>query len=210
MREGILGKKIGMTQFFTDSGKQIPVTVLEAGPCIVLAKKDKKKDGYTAVQIGYEEVPKKRLNRPKRGFLEKHKLPYIKYIREIQPENMEKYEQGKRIVAEDVFSEGDLVDVVGTSKGKGFAGVMKRWNFKGGPATHGSMFHRSPGSIGQAAYPSRVFKGMKMPGRMGGKRVTTRNLEVIEILKEKNIILIKGSVPGAKGSLVFIRKTALS
>jgi large subunit ribosomal protein L3 len=208
MADGILGKKIGMTQVFCPDGTQLPVTVVEAGPCVVLREKILDKDGYTAVQLGYKEVKKKRLNCPQRGYLEKHKLPYLKYIREITPANSDKYEVSKQVVVEDIFNVGDLINVTGISKGKGFAGVMKRWNFKGGPATHGSMFHRAPGAIGQAAYPSRVFKGMKMGGRMGGKQVTVRNLEVVEVLKEKNAMLIKGAVPGSRGSLLLIKKIA--
>jgi large subunit ribosomal protein L3 len=208
MPDGILGKKIGMTQVFSEDGTQTPVTLVEAGPCVVIRQKTDEADGYTAVQLGYKEVSKKRLKFPQRGYLEKHKLPYVKYIREIKPDTPDKYEPGKQVVAEDIFDAGDLVNVTGISKGKGFAGVMKRWNFRGGPATHGSMFHRAPGSIGQAADPSRVFKGTKMAGRLGGKRVTVRNLKVIEVLKEKNAMLIKGAIPGARGSLLLIKKVA--
>jgi large subunit ribosomal protein L3 len=208
MADGILGRKIGMTQVFSEDGTQTPVTVVEAGPCVVLREKTEGVDGYTAVQLGFKEVKKKRLKLPQRGYLEKHKVPYLKYILEITPDNPDKYKAGKQVVAEDIFNAGDIVNVTGVSKGKGFAGVMKRWNFKGGPATHGSMFHRSPGAIGQAAYPSRVFKGMKMGGRMGGKRVTVRNLEVVEVLKEKNAVLIKGAVPGSRRGLLLIKRVA--
>ncbi len=206
MPDGILGRKIGTTQVFREDGVQIPVTVVEAGPCVVIRQKTKGKDGYAAVQLGYAEVKKKCLNQPQRSYLEKHKAPYLKHIREITPDSPDKYEAGKQVVVEDILNAGDLISVTGISKGKGFAGVMKRWNFKGGPATHGSMFHRSPGAIGQAAYPSRVFKGMKMGGRMGGKQVTVRNLEVAEVLKGKHAILIKGAVPGSKGGLLLIKR----
>ncbi len=208
MADGILGRKIGTTHIFLDNGVQVPVTVVEAGPCVVIRQKTKGKDGYDAVQIGYKEVRKKCLNQPQYSYLEKHKGPYLKYIREISPDNPEKYEAGKQVVVDDIFSVGDVINVTGISKGKGFAGVMKRWNFKGGPASHGSHFHRSPGSIGQAAYPSRVFKGMKMAGRMGGKQVTVRNLEVTEVLEGKNALLIKGAVPGSRGSLLIIKKAS--
>ncbi len=203
-----MGRKIGTTQVFNEDGAQVLVTVVEAGPCVVLREKTEAVDGYSAVQLGYREVKKERLNSPQRGYLEKHKLPYVKYIREITPDNPDKYKTGEQVVAEDIFSAGDIVNVTGVSKGKGFAGVMKRWNFKGGPASHGSMFHRSPGAIGQAASPSRVFKGMKMAGRMGGKRVTVRNLAITDVLKEKNALLIRGAVPGSKGSLLLIKRVA--
>jgi large subunit ribosomal protein L3 len=208
MADGILAKKVGMTQVFSEDGTQIPVTVVEAGPCVVIGEKTVEKDGYAAVQLGYREVNSKRLNRPQRGYLEKRKAPYVKIIREIKPDDPDKYKVGERIVAENIFNAGDIIDVTGVSKGKGFAGVMKRWNFKGGPATHGSMFHRAPGSIGQAADTSKVFKGIKMAGRMGGKRVTVRNLEVVDVLKEKNTMLIKGAVPGSNGGLLLIKKVA--
>lgn len=208
MADGILGRKIGTTQVFADDGTQVLVTVVEAGPCVVLREKTKAVDGYAAVQLGYQETKKARLNSPQRGYLEKHKSPYVKYIREITPDSPDKYKAGEQVVAEDIFNVGDTVNVTGISKGKGFAGVMKRWNFKGGPASHGSMFHRSPGAIGQAAYPSKVFKGMKMAGRMGGKRVTVRNLAVTDVLKGKNALLIKGAVPGSRGSLLLIKKVS--
>jgi len=208
MADGILGKKIGMTQVFGPDGEQIPVTVVEAGPCVVIREKTPDKDGYSAVQLGYREVRKKKLNLPQRGYLEKQKVPYVKYIREIKPDNPDKYKPGTQIVAENIFNAGDLVDVTGISKGKGFAGVIKRWGFRGGPATHGSMFHRAPGSIGAAADPSRTFKGLKMAGRMGGKRITVRNLEVVKVLKDKNALLIKGAVPGSPGGLLLIKKVS--
>ncbi len=207
MADGFLAKKIAMTQIFGENGESIPVTVLEAGPCFVIREKTIEKDGYTSVCIGFDQVKPRRLTKPVRGYLDKHKIPAVRYIREIKPQNPEKFEVGKRIVAEDIFSPGDIVSVVGTSKGKGFAGVMKRWGFKGGPATHGSMSHRSPGSIGQSSSPSRVFPGVKMPGRMGDDRVTVRNLKVIKVPQGENTLLIKGAVPGSRGSLVLVQKT---
>jgi large subunit ribosomal protein L3 len=208
MADGIIGRKVGMTQVFSEQGIQIPVTVVEAGPCVVIREKTLDKDGYAAVQLGYAEVNKKKLNLPRRRYLEKHKLPYVKLIREIKPDNPEKYKVGSKVLAENIFNAGDLINVTAISKGKGFAGVMKRWNFKGGPATHGSMFHRAPGSVGQAANPSHTFRGIKMGGQMGNKRVTIQNLEVIEILKDKNAMLIKGAIPGSSGGLLILKRVA--
>jgi len=207
MSDGILGKKIGMTQVYAEDGEAIPVTVVQAGPCVVVREKTVEQDGYQAVQLGFGEVKPKRLNKPLLGYFAKQNVPPRRYLREIRPDNPEKYKVGQEVRVADIFAVGDKVTVTGTSKGKGFAGVMKRWGFAGGPATHGSMFHRAPGSIGSAAFPSRVFKGMKMAGRMGGKRVTVRNLEVVDILSERDLMLIRGAVPGSPGSLLIIKKS---
>ncbi len=204
MSKGILGKKIGMTQIFGQNGQAIPVTVIEAGPCVVVQTKTLNKDGYRAIQIGFGDKKEKKLNRPTKGHFDKVKAGYKKYLAELLVGKDEKFELGQLITV-DIFSEGEKTDVVGVSKGKGFAGVVKRWGFAGGPASHGSHFHRAPGAVGMCATPSRVLKGKKLPGRMGGKRVTTQNIEVAKVDKERNLLLLRGSVPGANGNLVLIK-----
>ncbi len=201
---GLVGRKIGMTQIFSDRGDQIPVTVIEAGPCVVVRKKVKARDGYDALQLGFEEVTsKKGLNKPRTGAFKKADVPPQRILREIRNMDAEAYEVGQSLKA-DLFEIGDLVKVRGVSKGRGFAGVVKRHGFRGGPATHGSMFHRAPGSIGQAAWPSRVFKGMGMPGQMGNARVTVKGLRVVGVDPERNVLLVKGAVPGANQGIVII------
>lgn len=204
MSKGILGKKVGMTQVFGEGGKAITVTVIEAEPCVVCQVKTVKTDGYDAIQIGRGSVKEKAKKSPQKGHFNKAGVDYLKDLVELRLNEKGKYETGKAISVE-IFAEGDKIDVVGISKGKGFAGVVKRWNFKGGPASHGSHFHRAPGSIGMCATPSRVFKGKKLPGRMGGDRVTVQNVEVVRVDKDRNLLLLKGSVPGANGSLVLIK-----
>jgi large subunit ribosomal protein L3 len=204
--QGIIGKKVGMTQVYAEDGRALPVTVIEAGPCVVVQRKSTERDGYAAVQLGLVESRKaKRITRPMKGHFDKAGLPPCRVLRELPLADDAEVAVGDK-VSVGVFEPGDSVNVVGTSKGRGFQGVMKRHNFGGGKATHGSMFHRAPGSIGQSAYPSRVLKGMKAAGHMGGDRVTVRNLEVVRVDTDNNLLIIRGSVPGAGGSYVVIRK----
>ena len=205
MVEGLIGKKIGMTQTFDDKGNVIPVTVIEAGPCTVIQMKTVEKDGYSAVQIGLVEDKEHKSNKPMAGHLKKAGVNAAKIIREFHFDEGSDVKEGSQFFA-DIFNEGDKVSVVGISKGKGFAGVVKRWGFHGGRRTHGSMFHRRPGSTGASAYPSHVFKGKKLPGHMGDDRVTVRNLKVIQVEKDKNLLVISGAVPGASGGYVLIKK----
>lgn len=202
MAKEILGKKIGMTQIFTEEGKVIPVTVIEAGPCYVVQKKTDEVDGYAAYQIGFAEAKPKHVNKPLKGHFDKAGVGLKRSLKEVQFDN--EYNVGDEIKA-DIFNEGDIVDVIGTSKGKGYAGVIKRWNFSRGPMAHGSKFHRAPGSLGSVD-PARVFKGKKMSGRLGGDRVTIQNLEVVRVDADRNLILVKGSIPGPKKSTVAIRQ----
>ena len=195
MAKAILGKKLGMTQYFKDNGELVPVTVVEAGPCVVTQIKTTEKDGYNSVQLGFGEVKKHRLNKPELGQFESRDLEPKKHLREFKGLDLE-LSEGSEIKA-DIFEVGEKVNVSGISKGKGFAGNIKRWNQHRGPMTHGSHFHRAPGSIG-AVDARRVYKGFKMPGRMGHDRVTERNLEVVKVDLERNVLLIAGPVPGAK------------
>ncbi len=200
--KGILGKKVGMTQIFDDIGEVIPVTIIEAGPCYVTQIKTKEKDGYQAIQLGFGET--KRLNKPERGHLPKG-VPDLRYLREFRIDDVSVYELGQKIDA-GTFSVGELVDVTGTSKGKGFAGVMKRHGFRGGPATHGQSDRaRAPGSIGATSTPGRVWKGLRMAGHMGTQRTTVQGLEVALVDPERNLLAIKGAVPGSRGGLVIIK-----
>ena len=205
MVNGILGKKLGMTQIFTESGTRIPVTVIEAGPCTVVQKKITETDGYEAVQLGFGAQKAHRVNKPRAGHFAKAGKGMFACLREVGGD-VSDCEVGAEITCADVFTAGDMVDVTGVSKGKGFQGVMKRWNFSGGRSTHGSKFHRAPGAIGCSAWPSHVFKGKKMAGQMGNERVTTQNLEIVDVRAEQNLILVKGAVPGPKNGLVTIRK----
>lgn len=203
--EGLLGRKVGMTQVFSEEGDAVPVTVLQAGPCVVVGKRTREKDGYEAVQLGLVETASgKGLSKPRRGFFDKHKIAPLKTLREFKHEAGE-IGIGDRVMV-DLFSESPFVDVIGIGKGKGFAGVVKRHHFSGGAASHGSMFHRAPGSIGSSAFPSRVFKGMRMGGHMGSRRVTVKNLRVVRIDLENNLMMVRGAVPGARGTLLMIRK----
>ncbi|MBI5788837.1 MAG: 50S ribosomal protein L3 [Candidatus Schekmanbacteria bacterium] len=206
MTDSILARKIGMTQVYADDGSCIPVTVLKAGPCIVVNEKTQEKDGYAAVQIGLVEKEPKNLVKPLAGYFKQQNVAPVRVLREIKPKSPEKYAIGTKVTVEQIFNPGDRVNVIGTSKGKGFAGGVKRHGFRGGPATHGSMFHRAPGSIGSSSYPSRVYKGQRLPGHMGHERVTVENLKVVDVLKNKDLILIRGAVPGTVGSLVIINK----
>lgn len=203
--KGILGKKVGMTQVFDETGEAIPVTVIEAGPCHVTQVKTDDTDGYGAIQIGFEQVEERKLNKPKLGHLGGKGLPPLRYLREIRVGDTGEYEVGQEIDV-GLFEAGQLVDVTGTSKGRGFAGVVKRHGFSGGPKTHGQTDrHRAPGSIGATSTPGRVFPGMRMAGRMGGAQVTIQNLEVVRVDPDRNLLLVKGGVPGVKGGVVFVR-----
>ncbi len=203
---GLIGKKIGMTQIYTDGGQAVPVTVVEAGPCVVTQVKTEATDGYNAVQVGYGERKAKHSNKALNGHFEKAGTDVKRFLAEFVPVPNYDYKAGQQFGAS-LFKEGEYVDVAGTTKGRGFSGVMKRHGFGGGPKTHGQREHpRSAGSIGQASDPSRVFKGMKMAGQYGNKRMTVRNLEVVSVDMEKNQILLKGAVPGAKNGIVYITK----
>ena len=206
MKKAIIGKKVGMTQIFDETGKVIPVTVIEAGPCVVVQKMTKEKEGYEAVQFGYEEVTEKKLTQPELGHLKKAGVGNLKHLKEFRLDES-KLEVGD-VVKADVFAEGEKVDVTGISKGKGYAGVVKRWNCHSQEHTHGvGPVHRSPGSMGAATDPSRVMPGKKLAGHMGVEQVTIQNLEVVKVDAEKNMIAIRGAVPGPKGGIVFIKNT---
>ncbi len=206
MKKAILGKKIGMTQFFRADGTMIPVTVIEAGPCPVVQKKTVANEGYDSVQLGFAELREKLANKPRKGHFAKANLKAMRYLREFRLEDAASYEVGQ-IVKADVFAEGDKVDVSGTSKGHGFQGVVKRHHQGRGRMTHGSHFHRAPGSMSACSDPSRVFKTKNLPGHMGSEHVTVQNLEVVRVDAERNLLLIKGAVPGAKGGLVTVKST---
>jgi len=206
MALGILGKKIGMTRIFTDDGRWVVVTVVEAGPCKVIQRKTKETDGYEAVQLGFGEMKESKCNKPQSGHFAKADIKPMRVLKELRIGGDSKLSPGDELKA-DMFAVGDRVDVSGTSKGKGFAGAMKRHNFSGGPGGHGSHFHRTPGSIGQSADPAKVYKNKKMPGHMGNRKITIQNLEVVTVDTEKNLLLIRGNVPGANGGLVTVHKS---
>lgn len=201
--KGLIGRKIGMTRLFVND-VSVPVTVIKAGPCVVVQKKSRETDGYDALQLGFEEIPERKVNRPMLGHFKRAKVKPFRILKEFRVENPDEYEEGQTLDVS-IFSEGELVDVTGWTKGRGFAGAMKRWGFRGGPKSHGSKFHRELGSTGQHTEPARTFKGKKMPGRYGNERVTILNLEIVKIDRENNLIAVKGGVPGARGSLVLIR-----
>ena len=207
MKKAVYGKKLGMTQIFTDDGLVIPVTVVEVEPCVVIRKKTVETDGYNAIQVATGEVKEKHMNKPDKGQFDKVKLAYKKYIRELRLDNIEEINVGDELKA-DVFAAGEFVDVQRTSKGKGFQGVIKRHGQHRGPLSHGSMYHRRPGSMGPTSSPGRVFPGKKLPGHTGKDTITVQNLEVVRVDMDKNVILIKGSVPGYKKSLVRIKDAA--
>ena len=206
MKKGLIGKKLGMTQVFWDDGSVIPVTAIEAGPCVVIQKKTSEVDGYEALQLGFDRVKEKVINKPLKGHFKEADKGYFRVLKEFRLESTKDYQVGSELKA-DIFEVGDYIDVVGTTRGRGFAGVIKRHGFKGGPGGHGSMFHRAPGSIGSSAWPSRVFKGKKMPGHMGNKRQTVQNLMVVGIRPELNLILVKGSVPSSRNGFVLIKNS---
>ncbi len=205
MSPGILGKKIGMTQVFNSEGQVVPVTLVKAGPCVVTQRKTPATDGYDAIQLGLVEYAKKP-NKPMAKHLAKSGAEGVKYLREFHlGQGTGDLKQGDRVLAEE-FKPRDVVDVIGTSKGRGFQGVVKRHHFRGGDATHGSMFHRAPGSIGGSSFPSRVFPGMKMGGQMGTDQVTVRNLEIVSVDTDDNVIAVKGAIPGPNGGYVVVRR----
>ena len=206
MMKGIIGKKLGMTQIFMEDGTRVPVTVVQAGPCYVVQKKTTETDGYSAVQVGFESIVASSANKPDLGHCIKSGHGVFRYLREFNMEATSDMSIGDSITV-DQFSPDDLIDVTGTSIGKGFQGVIKRWNFKGGRASHGSRFHRAPGSIGASATPSRVFKNKKMPGQLGNCKVTVQRLKVVRIDSADNLLLIKGAVPGHKNSIVLIKQS---
>ncbi|MEM9804933.1 MAG: 50S ribosomal protein L3 [Cyanobacteria bacterium P01_D01_bin.56] len=203
MSVGILGTKLGMTQVFDDDGNAVPVTVIQAGPCVVTQVKTQQTDGYCAVQVGYREVAEKALNKPKLGHLKKSGAPNLRHLREYRVDDSSSFELGQTLAA-DIFEAGQLVDVSGKSIGKGFAGNQKRHNFRRGPMTHGSKNHRLPGSIGPGTTPGRVYPGKKMAGQLGNVQVTVRKLSVVKVDNERNVLLVKGSVPGKPGALLNI------
>jgi large subunit ribosomal protein L3 len=205
MHKGLLGKKMGVSSIFFRDGLQVPVTVLQVGPCVVTQIKTRATDGYDAVQVGFIDKKPSRINKPLQGHFEKSGGQGFAYVREIAVDDPSEYALGQALRV-DMFEVGELVDVSGTSKGRGFTGVVKRWGFHGGRATHGSMFHRGTGSVGASATPSRIFKGRKMPGHHGNRRVTVKNLEVVDVRPEQDLMLVKGAVPGSKSGFVDVRK----
>ena len=209
MKKAILATKVGMTQIFNENGVLTPVTVLQAGPCVVPQVKTVENDGYSAVQVGFVDKREKLVNKPMKGHFSKAGVSYKRYVREFKFENAEEYKLAQEIKA-DIFAAGDKIDATAISKGKGFQGAIKRHGQSRGPMAHGSKFHRHAGSNGAASDPSRVFKGKKMPGQMGAKQITIQNLEVVKVDAENNLILVKGAVPGPKKSLVTIRETVKS
>jgi large subunit ribosomal protein L3 len=206
MIKAIIGRKLGMTQIFAEDGSVLPVTVVQAGPCTVTQIKTLERDGYSALQLGFGNRKLKHVNRPARGHLDKAGKGYFQVLQEVRVKDTEDYQLGEEILA-DVFEIGERVDVIGVSKGKGFAGTIKRWGFHRGPETHGCKNIREAGSTGCATYPGRVMRGKRMAGQLGNKRVTTMNLKVVDIQYENNLVLIKGAIPGATNGVVFIRKT---
>ena len=206
MKKAILATKVGMTQIFNENGELVPVTVLQAGPCVVTQVKTIENDGYEAVQVGFVDKREKLVNKPQKGHFDKAGVSYKRYVREFRFENAEEYSVKDEIKAE-IFAAGDKIDATAIAKGKGFQGAIKRHGQSRGPMAHGSKYHRHAGSNGSCSTPSRVFKGKKMPGHMGGKKVTTQNLEVVRVDAEKNLLLVKGAVPGPKKSLVTIKES---
>lgn len=209
MKKAIIGKKVGMTQIFDVEGQMVPVTVVEVGPCKVVQIKNQEVDGYNALQIGYKQVKESKVTKPIKGHFDKVNVDYMKVLREFKLEDTSAYEIGQELKA-DVFEAGDKIDITGTSKGKGFAGVIKRHGQSRGPMKHGSKYHRSPGSMGGSSSPSRVRKGKKLPGQMGNVKVTVQNLEVVRVDADRNLLLVKGAVPGIRGSVVTIKDSVKS
>lgn len=206
MKKAIIGRKVGMTQIFDETGKVIPVSVILAGPCVVVQKKTVEKDGYSAIQVGYEDIRERLVNKPVKGHFAKSGTSPKRFLRELRTEDADKYNVGD-VLKSDVFSVGEKVDVCGVSKGKGYQGVVKRFHANRGPTTHGSKFHRAVGSMGASSYPSRTFKNKHMPGHMGNANVTVQNLEVVRVDTENNLILIRGGIPGPRKGLVLIKNT---
>lgn len=206
MVKKFFGKKLGMTRYFLDEGKSVPVTIVKAEPYVVIQKKTKEKDGYEAIQVGFESQKEKRLTKPLQGHLKAAGDRFYKHLREIRVNSSDEFELGQEIKI-DIFSIGEIVNVSGKSKGRGFSGVIKRWGFSGGNKSHGSRSHRVPGSIGSSANPGRVFKGKKLPGRMGYRRTTIKNLKILDIRPEMDVIALKGAIPGSRNSIIEITKT---
>jgi large subunit ribosomal protein L3 len=204
MIKGILGKKIGMTRLFRESGESVPVTALEVGPCYIIQIKREEKEGYNAVQVGYQAKREQKVIKPLLGHFQAAGKGGFRYLREIRVDEVNSFKLGQEITSE-IFTVGDSITVKGLSKGKGFAGVVKRWSFSGGDTTHGCRSHKVPGSMGASAFPSRVMRGKKLPGRMGNQGIAVKNLKVVDVLKEKGLILVKGSIPGSRGGLVEVR-----
>lgn len=209
MHRGLLGRKLGMSSLYSSDGRQVPVTVLEVGPCVVTQVKTKETDGYNALQVGFLERRKERVNKPLQGHFKKSGGQAFAFLREIPIDDPSEYTPGQSLSVE-IFQVGEKVDVSGVSKGRGFSGVVKRWGFSGGRGTHGSMFHRAPGSVGCSATPSRIIKGRKMPGQYGDRRVTVRNLEVVDVRPDSHLLLVKGAVPGSRTGLIEVRKPKFS
>ncbi len=209
MKKAILGKKLGMTQLFNEDGIMIPVTVIEAGPCVVVQKKTVETDGYNAIQVGFDDKAERKMNKPMKGHFDKAKVAYKKYLREFKLEDISSLNAGDLIKA-DIFAAGEMVDVTGTSKGHGYSGTVKRWGTHRGPMSHGSGYHRGVGSMGACSDPSRVYKGKKLPGHYGNVKKTIQNLAVAKVDAERNLILVKGGVPGAKGGLLIIKEAIKS
>jgi large subunit ribosomal protein L3 len=206
MKKAILGKKLGMTQLFCEDGKMIPVTVIEAGPCVVVQKKTVDTDGYDAVQVGFSDKAERKMNKPMKGHFDKASAAYKSYLRELRLDDSSSLNVGDVLKA-DIFEAGEAVDVTGKSKGRGFTGTVKRYGTHRGPMSHGSGYHRGVGSMGACSSPSRVYKGKRLPGHYGNARVTIQNLDVAKVDAERNLILVKGAVPGPRGGLVFIKNT---
>jgi len=205
--KGLIGRKVGMTQLFDDAGSVIPVTVVEAGPCVVLQKKELDRDGYNALQLGFGPQKNQRINRPMRGHMAKAGKGAFRVLREFRVDDVAEYELGQELKVTDLLTEGDKIDVAGDSKGRGFSGVMRRWSFAGFPKTHGTHeYFRHGGSIGNRSYPGKVFKGKRMAGHLGNERTSVQNLEVVGIRAEQNVLLIKGSVPGSRGGILLIQQ----
>jgi large subunit ribosomal protein L3 len=205
MHRGLLGRKLGMSSLFSPEGQQVPVTVLEVGPCVVTQVKTLATDGYDALQVGFVEKRAKRITKPVQGHLKKSGGQAYAFLKEISVDDPSEYTLGQALTI-DMFQVGERVDISGVSKGRGFSGVVKRWGFSGGKATHGSMFHRAPGSVGTSATPSKIIKGRKMPGHYGNSRVTVRNLEIVDIRPDQHLLIVKGAVPGCRSGLVEVRK----
>lgn len=210
MNKFILGKKVGMTQVFDENGLSIPVSVIQAGPCSVVQKKTVETDGYKALKVGFQDVSEKKLNKPEKGLFSKVKVAPKKHLKEFRTEEVEKYEVGQEIKVSDMFQPGDRVDISGISKGKGFQGTLRRYGQSGGPETHGSMYHRRVGSMSANTSPARVFKGKRLPGHMGVDSVTVQNLDIVRVDTDRNLLLVKGAVPGPKGGLLVVKETVKS
>lgn len=204
MKKGLIARKLGMTQIFAEDGKRIPVTVVEAGPCVVVQKKTIESDGYNAIQVGFAAKDASKANQALIGHCRSAKQGVFSFLREFRFDSVDSYNVGD-VVSADVFAEGEFVDVTGTSVGKGFQGVVKRWGFRGGRSSHGSCFHRAPGSIGSSAYPSRVFKNKKMPGQLGNEKVTVQRLQIVRVDSDSNLLFIKGAVPGAQNGILLVK-----